>query len=169
MKAFLSISLIWYLTLWTTFAPLVLFLQILFGKSFQSLFANSQRYMNKIHKKHFQDLKFSPPVSNAFPLTQTKLPLNKIRLLVLKRVLPIERRLTIPIWKILTNWVLIFFKIGGGAVLLLWAKTFSPFGINRQKQSLLRALCYFLPNGTHEYEWILYQSGERCGVMAKGK
>jgi hypothetical protein len=30
---------------------------------------NSQRYMNKIRKKHFQDLKFSPPVSNAFPLT----------------------------------------------------------------------------------------------------
>jgi hypothetical protein len=25
-------------------------------------------------------------------------------------------------------------KIGGGAVLLLWANTFSPFGMNRQKQ-----------------------------------
>jgi hypothetical protein len=32
-------------------------------------------------------LKFSPPVSNAFPLTFTKLPLNKILLLVFKRVL----------------------------------------------------------------------------------
>jgi hypothetical protein len=40
-----------------------------FGKSFQSLFANSQRYINKICEKHFLDLKFSPPVSNAFPLT----------------------------------------------------------------------------------------------------
>jgi hypothetical protein len=40
-----------------------------FGKSFQSLFANSKRYMNKIFVKHFQDLQFSPPVSNAFPLT----------------------------------------------------------------------------------------------------
>jgi hypothetical protein len=37
--------------------------------------------------KHFQDLKFSPPVSNAFPLTSTKLPLNEILLLVFKRVL----------------------------------------------------------------------------------
>jgi hypothetical protein len=36
-------------------------------------------------------LKFSPPVSNAFPLTKTKLPLDEILLLVLKRVLPIER------------------------------------------------------------------------------
>jgi hypothetical protein len=32
-------------------------------------------------------LKFSPPVSNAFPLTQTKLPLNAILLLAFKRVL----------------------------------------------------------------------------------
>jgi hypothetical protein len=37
-------------------------------------------------------LKFSPPVSNAFPLTYTKLPLDEIFLLVFKRVLPIERR-----------------------------------------------------------------------------
>jgi hypothetical protein len=29
-----------------------------------------------------------------------------------------------------------FFEIGGGAVLLLWANTFSPFGMNRQKQIL---------------------------------
>jgi hypothetical protein len=61
-----------------------------FGKSFQSLFANSQRYMNKIcEKQHFQDLKFSLPVSNAFPLTKTKLPLNEFSLLAFKRVLPI--------------------------------------------------------------------------------
>jgi hypothetical protein len=26
-----------------------------------------------------------------------------------------------------------FLKLGGGAVLLLWANTFSPFGMNRQK------------------------------------
>jgi hypothetical protein len=37
-------------------------------------------------------LKFSPPISNAFPLTYTKLPLDEILLLVFKRVLPIERR-----------------------------------------------------------------------------
>jgi hypothetical protein len=28
------------------------------------------------------------------------------------------------------------FEIGGGAVLLLWANTFSPFGMNRQKRIL---------------------------------
>jgi hypothetical protein len=43
--------------------------------------------MNKILEKHLQDLKFSPPVSNAFPLTRQKLPLNEILLLVFKRVL----------------------------------------------------------------------------------
>jgi hypothetical protein len=30
--------------------------------------------MNKIFAKHFQDLKFSPPVSNAFPLTKQNSP-----------------------------------------------------------------------------------------------
>jgi hypothetical protein len=28
-------------------------------------------------------------------------------------------------------------KLGGGAVLLLWANTFSPFGMNRQKWILM--------------------------------
>jgi hypothetical protein len=31
-------------------------------------------------------------------------------------------------------------KLGGGAVLLLWANTFSPFGMNRQKTELLEPL-----------------------------
>jgi hypothetical protein len=38
------------LTFWTTFAPLVLFLQILL----ENLFANSQRYMNKISRSIFK-------------------------------------------------------------------------------------------------------------------
>jgi hypothetical protein len=37
------------------------------------------------------------------------------------RIIPIEK--------------LFFLKLGGGAVLLLWANTFSPFGMNRQKRS----------------------------------
>jgi hypothetical protein len=43
-----------YLTFWTTLAPLVLFLQIIFGKSFQNPFANSQRYMNNIARSIFK-------------------------------------------------------------------------------------------------------------------
>jgi hypothetical protein len=31
---------------------------------------------------------------------------------------------------------IISLKLGGGAVLLLWANTFSPFGMNRQKRIL---------------------------------
>jgi hypothetical protein len=58
-----------------------------FVNSFQSPFANGQRIQEKDFKKHFKDLKFSPPVSNDFPLTKTKLPLNEILLLVFKRVL----------------------------------------------------------------------------------
>ena len=37
------------------------------------------------------------------------------------------------------------FEIGGGAVLLLWALTFSPFGMNRQKTESLEPLSYILP------------------------
>jgi hypothetical protein len=44
---------------------------------FQNSFANSKRYMNKIFEKHFQDLKFSPPVLNVFPLTKQNSPLMK--------------------------------------------------------------------------------------------
>jgi hypothetical protein len=33
--------------------------------------------------------------------------------------------------------------LGGGAVLLLWANTLSPFGMNRQKHRLLSALFTF--------------------------
>ena len=36
-----------------------------------------------------------------------------------------------------TNLKDFIFEIGGGAVLLLWAHIFSPFGMNRQKQILV--------------------------------
>jgi hypothetical protein len=36
-----------------------------------------------------------------------------------------------------TNLKEYIFEIGGGAVLLLWANIFSPFGINRQKRILV--------------------------------
>jgi hypothetical protein len=54
-----------------------------FEKSFQSPFANSQRYMNKIARSIFKIWSF-------LPLFQTKLPLNEILLLVFKRVLDIN-------------------------------------------------------------------------------
>jgi hypothetical protein len=40
----------------------------------------------------FSRFEIFSPVSNAFPLTYIKLPLDEILLLVFKRVLPIERR-----------------------------------------------------------------------------
>jgi hypothetical protein len=59
--------LFFYLTFWTTFAPLVWFCKS-FGKSFQSLFANSQRYRNMIARS-ILGFEIPPPVSNALPLT----------------------------------------------------------------------------------------------------
>jgi hypothetical protein len=52
----------------------------------------------------------------------------------------------ISIWNIDTNWKLYFkkFEIGGSVVLLLWANTLSPFGINRKKRRLFEP-SYFFP------------------------
>jgi hypothetical protein len=48
----------------------------------------------------------------------------------------------IPVWKS-------FLKLGGGAVLLLWANTFSPFGMNRKngyfEWNISPFMNYFLP------------------------
>jgi hypothetical protein len=41
----------------------------------------------------------------------------------------------IPIEKYSWKTLSFFFEIGGGAVLLLWAHTLSPFGMNRQKRN----------------------------------
>jgi hypothetical protein len=89
-------------------------------------------------------LRFSPSVSNALPLTKQNSPLNK------DPPLSVQEGFKIPILKILlsppfeNNKISLekfhhlntFLKIGGGAVLLLWANTFSPFGMNRQKRIL---------------------------------
>jgi hypothetical protein len=78
---------------------------------------------------------------------QQKLPLNEILLLVFKRVLMLRYQFSkyyfLPLLNTkdtnlkFTNWKSLVLKLGGGAVLLLWANTFSPFGMNRQKRILL--------------------------------
>jgi hypothetical protein len=68
---------------------------------------------------------------------------------VFKRVLDINFERGVPILNYIKNKIPIgkfiiskklfltqILKIGGGAVLLLWANTFSPFGMNRQKRIL---------------------------------
>jgi hypothetical protein len=59
----------------------------------------------------------------------------------IKNKIPIERFLSKIRYQLrifCTNYKssLKTFEIGGGAVLLLWANTFSPFGMNRQKRIL---------------------------------
>jgi hypothetical protein len=59
---------------------------------------------------------------------------------VLKRVLNtnFERGYSnLKLYKFLKDYKFLKFEIGGGAVLLLWANTFSPFGMNRQKRILV--------------------------------
>jgi hypothetical protein len=56
LKISLSMNglLFFYLTFWTTFAPLVFVFANLFGTNFQSLFTNSQRYRNDIARSIFK-------------------------------------------------------------------------------------------------------------------
>jgi hypothetical protein len=61
-------------------------------------------------------------------------------------------------------------KIGGGAVLLLWANTFSPFGMNRQKWILewnISPFNYFSPFGEHNMSEDYTKVGELLGATAK--
>jgi hypothetical protein len=44
-----------------------------FWKVFSKSFANSQRYMNRLHEA-FSRFEISPPISNAFPLTKQNSP-----------------------------------------------------------------------------------------------
>jgi hypothetical protein len=62
-------------------------------------------------------------------------------------------------------------KLGGGATLLLWANTFSPFGMNRQKLILewnISPCYYFLPLWWTKYEWRLYQRRRAARSDDKG-
>jgi hypothetical protein len=146
---------------------------------FKVFFANSQRYMNKIARSIFKIWNFSP-CFKCFSFDLTKLPLNEILLLVFKRVLvdtnwkyiemlvfekliPVEN--IIPIWSIsITRYQLktkISKFLGDGAVLLLWANTLSPFGINRQK----RRLCEPFLLSPHLYKKIWVKDYTNWRVM----
>jgi hypothetical protein len=94
--------------------------------------------MNKILRSIFKIWNFLPLFQMLFLWLEQKLPLYKILLLVFKRVLIHQfwKYYFLPLLNIIryqfknTSFVV---KLGGGAVLLLWANTFSPFGMNRQK------------------------------------
>jgi hypothetical protein len=57
-------------------------------------------------------------------------------------------------------------KIGGGAVLLLWANTFSPFGMNRQKRilewNISPFVTIFFPFGEQNMSKDYTKDGEWC-------
>jgi hypothetical protein len=61
--------LFFYLTFWTTFAPLVLFLQIFLENLFK-VFLQIVKGIEKILQKAFLRFEISPPVSNVFPSTK---------------------------------------------------------------------------------------------------
>jgi hypothetical protein len=65
-----------YLTFWTTFAPLVLFFANLFGKSFQSLLQIVKDIWIRLQEA-FSWFEISPHVSNDFPLTKQNSPWMK--------------------------------------------------------------------------------------------
>jgi hypothetical protein len=58
-----------YLTFWTTFAPLVLFLQI-FSENLFKVFLQIAKGIVIRLQEAFSRFEISPPVSNAFPLTK---------------------------------------------------------------------------------------------------
>ena len=105
-----------YLTFWTTLAPLVLFLQILLENLFKVFFANSQRYMNKISRSIFKIWDFLP-LFQMFFLWLNKTPpewnsplsfqegFNRYQFeLILGMLLKMyQLKINIPIWNISTK------------------------------------------------------------------
>jgi hypothetical protein len=87
LKISLSMNglLFFYLTFWTSSAPLV-FLQILLEYLFK-VFLKIVKGIGIILQEAFLRFEISPPDSNAFRLTKYKLPLNEILLLAFKRVM----------------------------------------------------------------------------------
>jgi hypothetical protein len=77
MKGFMHMNglLFSYLIFWTIFAPLICFCKSS-GKILSKTFVNSQRYRNTIARSILR-FEIPPPISNAFPLTKYKLPLNE--------------------------------------------------------------------------------------------
>jgi hypothetical protein len=61
--------LFFYLTFWTSFAPLVLFLQIFLEDLFK-VFLQIVKGVGIILQEAFSRFEISPPVSNVFPLTK---------------------------------------------------------------------------------------------------
>jgi hypothetical protein len=120
--------------------------------------------MNEILQSIFKIWKFLPLFQMLFlwlnktpPQWNSPLSVQEgFKISILKILLspPFEHN-KIPSWKSLV------LKLGGGAVLLLWANTFSPFGMNRQKRILwvkykpLVKLLY--PLWQIKHEWRLYQ------------
>jgi hypothetical protein len=68
--------LFFYLTFWTTFAPLVLFFQILLENIFK-VFLQIVKVIWIRLQEAFSRFEISPPVSNAFPLTKQNSPWMK--------------------------------------------------------------------------------------------
>jgi hypothetical protein len=61
--------LFFYVTFWTTFTPLILFLQILLENLFKVFLQIVKGIWMKLQEA-FSRFEISPPISNAFPLTK---------------------------------------------------------------------------------------------------
>jgi hypothetical protein len=75
----------------------------------------------------------------------------------------------IPIESKHTNLKYKKFSKGGGAVLLLWANTFSLFVINRQKGRLCEPFLLSIPLVQVNMSANIIPIEEWCGVTAKNK
>ena len=113
-----------------------------FVNPFQSSFANSQRQMNKILQSIFKIWNFLP-LFQMLILWLNKTPPKWDPPLSVQEGFDISflKYYSLPLLNTI-GYQLIntlgkheVFEIGGGAVLLLWALTFSPFGMNRQKRN----------------------------------
>jgi hypothetical protein len=161
-----------FLTFWTTFAPLVLFLQILLKNLFKVLLQIVKGIWIKLQEA-FSRFKIFSPCFKCFSFDLNKTPPRWNSPLSVQEGFTNWKKIK---WfryqfeKILTNWTLLLKTLKLAVVRsFCFGLYFSPPLALIAKNGVLREPFYFLLNDTNGYEWRLYQSGERCEVTAKGK
>jgi hypothetical protein len=131
--------------------------------------------MNKIERSIFKIWNFLPLFQMLFLWLKQNSPLMKFSSYVQEGFRYQFLKVVIPIWNMSKigyqlKTSLKTFEIGGGAVLLLWANTFSPFGMNHQKRILCKwnmSPLKFSPLWQTIYEWKIIPMRRDGGIPAK--
>jgi hypothetical protein len=142
-----------------------------FANTFRSLFANSQKYMNKISRSMFKIWNFLPLFQMLFLWLKQNSPEWNSPLSYQEGFnnIPIENKLIENLvryqFEKISKWIFKLVVVRSFCFRLILSPPLAIIAKNRDFVSPF----YFLPIGTSKYEWKIISIEEWCGVTAKGK